>query len=135
VHTDDAAAHSARSLGALSYAVGTDIAFAHGHYAPNTPCRRRLLAHELMHVAQQARAPAAMTLSLGPPDSAAEQQAAMVANDVAAGKALTYRPLPTVRSIQRADGALVGGIIAGVAAVVAPSGCASMAGTKAVIIG
>jgi hypothetical protein len=36
VHTDDAAAHSVRSLGALSYAVGTDIAFARGLYEPNT---------------------------------------------------------------------------------------------------
>jgi hypothetical protein len=70
-----------------------------------------------MHVAQQAQAPAAVALSLGPPDSAAERQAAVAANDVAAGKAFTYPPLPTLPSIQRADGALIGGIIGGVAAL------------------
>jgi hypothetical protein len=54
-HTDAAAAQSAREVGALAYTVGSDIAFASGHYAPNTEGGRRLLAHELTHVVQQSQ--------------------------------------------------------------------------------
>ncbi len=53
VHTDDKAAESARAVSALAYAVGRDLVFAHGHYAPGTKEGRRLLAHELAHVTQQ----------------------------------------------------------------------------------
>jgi Domain of unknown function (DUF4157) len=52
VHTDDQAAQSAQSIGALSYTVASDIAFAPGQYAPVTPIGRQILAHELAHVAQ-----------------------------------------------------------------------------------
>lgn len=53
VHTDPAAALSAQRIGALGYTLGRHIAFAGGHYAPATGDGRRLLAHELAHVAQQ----------------------------------------------------------------------------------
>ena len=52
VHADGRAAASARSVGALAYAVGPDLVFAPGRYAPATPDGRRLLAHELAHVVQ-----------------------------------------------------------------------------------
>lgn len=55
VHTGDRAAQSARAVNALAYTVGNRIAFAHGHYNPETAAGRRLLAHELAHVAQQSR--------------------------------------------------------------------------------
>jgi len=42
-------------LGARAFALGSTIGFAPGAYAPETPAGRRLLAHELAHVAQQRR--------------------------------------------------------------------------------
>jgi hypothetical protein len=53
VHTDARAQQSARDVRALAYTVGRDIVFAAGQYAPQTEAGRRLLAHELTHVAQQ----------------------------------------------------------------------------------
>ncbi len=53
VHSDARAAESARSVNALAYTVGNDIAFGTGLYAPETAGGRRLLAHELAHVKQQ----------------------------------------------------------------------------------
>jgi Domain of unknown function (DUF4157) len=53
VHTDAAAAHSARSVDALAYTKGRDIVFGEGQYAPGSARGDRLLAHELTHVAQQ----------------------------------------------------------------------------------
>jgi Domain of unknown function (DUF4157) len=52
VHCDDDAAHSAEQLGALAFTVGSAIAFAPGRYMPATPEGRRLLLHELGHVAE-----------------------------------------------------------------------------------
>ena len=53
VHTDERAAASTASVGALAYTVGPEIAFAAGRYAPHADVGRHLLAHELAHVAQQ----------------------------------------------------------------------------------
>ncbi len=53
VHADAAAAQSARDIGAHAYTVGRDVVFAEGRFAPETSAGRRLLAHELTHVAQQ----------------------------------------------------------------------------------
>lgn len=54
VHTDARAAASARNVSALAYTVGRNIVFAAGQYAPSASGGRRLLAHELSHVVQQA---------------------------------------------------------------------------------
>ncbi len=54
VHTDPAAAETARELGASAFTLRNHIAFASGRYAPETPEGSRLLAHELVHVAQHA---------------------------------------------------------------------------------
>ena len=53
VHTDAAAANSARSVNARAYTFGRDIVFGSGQYGPDTPSGKHLLAHELAHVAQQ----------------------------------------------------------------------------------
>jgi outer membrane protein OmpA-like peptidoglycan-associated protein len=53
IHSDAAAGRAATSLGAAAFTAGTDIAFAAGRYAPQTPEGRQLLAHELAHVVQQ----------------------------------------------------------------------------------
>ena len=57
VHTGDRAAASSRAVGARAYTVGADIVFDRGRYAPRSPEGRRLLAHELAHVAQQGAGP------------------------------------------------------------------------------
>lgn len=51
LHTDDRAAILAASLRADAFTVGRDVYFASGAYAPERPQGRRLLAHELAHVA------------------------------------------------------------------------------------
>jgi len=53
VHTDDRAAESARDVDSLAYTVGNSIVFRSGSFDPHSTPGRRLLAHELTHVAQQ----------------------------------------------------------------------------------
>lgn len=54
VHADPAAARSAREMQARAYTVGRDLVFAEGQFAPSTSEGKVLLAHELVHVLQQA---------------------------------------------------------------------------------
>jgi hypothetical protein len=54
LHTDHSAAASARAVGARAYAVGTHIVFGQDQYQPASVGGRRLLAHELVHVAHGA---------------------------------------------------------------------------------
>jgi hypothetical protein len=57
IHTDAKAAESARAVHARAYTAGRDVVFGAGQYSPGTPTGRRLLAHELAHVVQQAGMP------------------------------------------------------------------------------
>ncbi|MEA2574696.1 MAG: hypothetical protein QOH93_1994, partial [Chloroflexia bacterium] len=54
VHTDRDMADSARVVNADAYTVGSDVVFGNVGYDPTSMSGRRLLAHELAHVAQQA---------------------------------------------------------------------------------
>lgn len=54
VHTGDIAAVSARAVNARAFTVGRDIVFDAAAYDPQTVGGKRLLAHELTHVVQQA---------------------------------------------------------------------------------
>jgi hypothetical protein len=56
VHTGPQAAEAARSVDAHAFALGRDIVFGDGQYAPHTAAGRHLIAHELTHVVQQASA-------------------------------------------------------------------------------
>lgn len=53
VHTDAAAAQSARDVNAHAYTVGQDIVFGAGRFAPGTHQGQWLIAHELSHTLQQ----------------------------------------------------------------------------------
>lgn len=53
IHSDSVAAESARAVNALAYTQGTHIVFGSGRYAPLAMYGRQLMAHELVHVAQQ----------------------------------------------------------------------------------
>lgn len=68
-HIDSGAAQLARSLNARAFTVGRDILFGAGEYAPETIEGKRLIAHELAHVAQQRDAPPVIRrkLKLDPP--------------------------------------------------------------------
>jgi hypothetical protein len=84
VHTDPGAAQSARALGARAYTAGSHVVFGPGQYRPETPAGRALVAHELAHVAQQAKTGAALqrqpdwqndpdvVAAPGPPDPAVD---------------------------------------------------------------
>ena len=54
VHTDDTAATLARSVDAQAFTTGHDMFFSAGSYDPRSPSGRELIAHEAVHVAQQA---------------------------------------------------------------------------------
>lgn len=54
VHADGRAADAARAVGTRAYTFGRDIVFGSGEYAPGTMEGRRVLAHELGHVVEQA---------------------------------------------------------------------------------
>jgi hypothetical protein len=56
IHTDSVAAKSAQSINALAYTTGNNIVFNNGQYSPESDSGKRLMAHELTHVVQQASA-------------------------------------------------------------------------------
>lgn len=56
IHDDPGADRAARAVGARAFALGSDLVFAEGAYRPAEPEGRRLLAHELAHVRQDATA-------------------------------------------------------------------------------
>ena len=94
VHTGREADAAAGSVEADAFAVGSDIVFAEGKFAPDRTEGRQLIAHELTHVAQQARSgAAAIQRQPNPPvvpaDADAEADRQMVALHVAQPGILT----------------------------------------------
>jgi hypothetical protein len=75
VHDDARAGASALAVNALAYAVGSDVVFAPGRYAPGTEEGRRVLAHELIHTAQGGEASSG-PIVIGGRDDPAEVEAA-----------------------------------------------------------
>ena len=76
---------SAPSAQANAYAVGRDVVFGAGKYAPGSAEGRRLIAHELAHVVQQSgggEAACTSSLEVGAPDAAEEREADSVANSL-----------------------------------------------------
>src|SRR5262249_905367 len=72
----------AEVVDALAYTVGNDVVFGAGQYALAGPAGKKLLAHELIHVAQQARGSVQATATISQPGDAADQEAARVANQL-----------------------------------------------------
>ena len=95
VHTDAAAARSARAVDAHAYTVGRHVVFSEGAYDPRSRTGRRLLAHELTHVLQQGPVEPAHGLALGSPHDASEHEAERVAERVSApARDAAPAPLP-----------------------------------------
>lgn len=86
VHHGAEAAQSARAVGARAYAVGNNIVFGAGEYAPSTASGRRLMAHELAHTIQQRSASGSSTTRIS---NAGESEA-----DSAADAVMANRPAP-----------------------------------------
>ncbi len=55
VHNDARAAQAAQAVNARAFTLGHDVVFNRGEYSPETISGKKLLAHELTHVVQQAR--------------------------------------------------------------------------------
>ena len=83
IHTDSAAAESARDIRALAYTTGSDIVFGEGKYRPETHEGRRLIAHELTHVVQQStnRVAGSVQRVCGPTDISAAVAGRTSCND------------------------------------------------------
>jgi outer membrane protein OmpA-like peptidoglycan-associated protein len=88
VHTGAAADRSARAVNALAYAVGRDVVFRDGQYAPHATDGKRLLAHELAHTLQQSSSPTLSRAAEGPVEIGAADDPAEREADVAAERAL-----------------------------------------------
>jgi hypothetical protein len=85
LHTGDEAGAAATALGAEAFTYGSHIAFAPGRYAPGTASGRGLLAHELVHVAQQGAAPALAPGAVGVAPVVGPVPIQRQASDAAAG--------------------------------------------------
>jgi len=85
IHTDAVASQAAHALNAEAFTIGEDIFFAEGAFAPGMRSGRKLLAHELTHVAQALRGNARGTgngLQVSQPGESLEKEADAVANRV-----------------------------------------------------
>ena len=89
LHAGDRAAESARALGASAYAVGDHIVLGNGHDS-RSAAGRRVLVHELAHVAQQRSNPGPplvrRDLAVAPP----HPTAAPILSDAAAADAIAF---------------------------------------------
>src|SRR5829696_1558346 len=111
VHADAKAEDSARAVDALAYTAGRDIVFASGEYTPETAKGRRLLAHELAHIVQQAPTLSSVETSTTPSlrmpagkDGASEEaEADRAATAVTVGQPFATHIGNRGRSIQRQE--------------------------------
>jgi hypothetical protein len=92
VHTGADADHSARSVQAHAYTVGSHVVFQRGQYDPTSAAGKTLLAHELTHVVQQRNGPvdgtpAAGGVRVSDPSDRFEREAAANAERVMADPA------------------------------------------------
>jgi hypothetical protein len=98
IHDDSDSQTQARSLGADAFTVGSDIGFAAGQYAPETPRGRHVLAHELTHVLQQGTEDepdaSRQTPTTSRRDGPAEREASRVASHITAPPATDHRAAP-----------------------------------------
>jgi hypothetical protein len=82
VHHDATADSLSRAVSARAFTVRNDVFFAAGEYRPHAADGRRLIAHELTHVAQQRGAPSGGELRVTEPGDAHERHADAVADEL-----------------------------------------------------
>jgi len=96
VHRDALSAQSASAVNALAYTVGRHVVFGRDLYAPETAEGKKLLAHELAHVAQQqgGHAPSlGGSLTISPASDPLERMADAAAERVVASEPAPLAPL------------------------------------------
>jgi hypothetical protein len=112
VHADGGAAKAVAAVHARAFTVGRDIVFGSGEYAPASAEGKRLLAHELVHVAQSRHtaAPDVVRRQILPEDVSSElagRQFTIRKGFAVAGKTLPAGTIVTVTSwsntAERAD--------------------------------
>lgn len=107
IHTDSAAHEAAQQLNALAFTTQKHIYFGAGNFAPGTPAGDKLLAHELIHVAQdkEGRVPRHVEQPVSQPDDPLEQEAYQKENKVVEavglvqGKGADYGQTATPRDL------------------------------------
>jgi hypothetical protein len=85
VHADSGAAASARALDARAYTIGPNVVFGAGELRPETGDGRRLLWHELAHIAQQKRSPHPVTDAVSAHDDVHERHASAIVETLERG--------------------------------------------------
>lgn len=80
VHTGPESSAATLALGANAFTIARDVVFAEGRYAPETHAGRRLLRHELTHVAQQHAARDGRAEEVSTPGDPSEREADRVAH-------------------------------------------------------
>jgi hypothetical protein len=106
IHNDAAAHHSAKSVNAQAFTVGSDIVFQSGNYDPGSAAGKHMLAHELTHVVQQRSGPVDGTdagggVKVSDPSDRFEREAVVNADRVMSAPA----PTPAAATgVQRIDG-------------------------------
>ncbi len=118
VHSGAPAAQSAGDVNAHAYTVGNNIVFGANQLAPETEKGRRLIAHELTHVVQQAPLPEAasfhaLSLAAAQENSAGREGGPAAVRNVS-GKTAAYPVGQHPLILQRAEIPLVEDILAGV---------------------
>jgi hypothetical protein len=111
VHTDSRASESAKSVNALAFTTGKDIIFAAGQYSPQSISGRRLIAHELTHVVQQASGPVSGTqkgnVFISHPADSFEKAADRTANAIVDQASVSAADIPMgvspISAIQRKE--------------------------------
>lgn len=85
IHTDDAADDLARSVRAQAFTTGRDIFFRAGRYDPDGGADRKLLTHELVHVAQQPTAApqgSGDSMTISTPEDGPEREAERISSSL-----------------------------------------------------
>jgi len=97
VHTGEASAEAARSVGARAYTTGQDIHFGAGEYDPASAAGEQLIAHEVAHTVQQRGAPARQhkDLVVSSPHDPAEHEADAAASAMVAGESFAISSAPS----------------------------------------
>ncbi len=107
VHTGEASAQAASSVGARAYTTGNDIHFARGQYDPASAGGQHLLAHEVAHTVQQGGAGGApqFKLEVSSPADAAEHEADRAADAMVRGAPAEVSPSggAVARKLQRKE--------------------------------
>lgn len=103
VHTGAADAAASAQMNARAFTVGRDVHFGAGQYRPGTPEGDQLIAHEVVHTAQQQGAAPALQpkLRVGPAGGAAEREADSLASTLLSGQPADVRTRADT-SVQRA---------------------------------